>query len=844
MKKILPVFACTLLLCNIFLSCSSGDDSGDDNSGKKEESVKETTKTDEQKDSKSETTSVNIPKIKFDFSNAQALARLESAPSSSRAVTDANNLGDFVKILADGSMENAITVAEGSRLSDIVAVYKSPIKNSNDVFVVFKDVSGLGYDYKLQKSLSLGQLVCVHADGSVADVLCVESEKNGYKYIRLKTDSVQFDVNGNLYFVSEANSWNSYDLNGEQAKGEMIYQFKPATNEITLMVAAVENTKYEKLQIDRAGEYIFVYGKRSNTNFLRAIPIANPNAFVNIFYSSNEGIDYDRWVYEETSGVMYYIAMDGNNTGLFTATKAGGFKDKKLQRRYIGDGIDCEILDSFEKKYESFYWTSYLTDGKFDAQEAVKSILNNAYTQYITDYSSGSSKSLYLKLTSELVDIRFDLYSKESGELHCLAVLASGKKNAEAFNALDTNLGRAALYDMGWNIDRFKEKSSGGTKYYENNFFADILYEKDSDTLLKDSNKVLFSYTDSDGKVHEIKGKDIFKKNSYGYESNSTLWALDNSRDYKETSFTFAFAPKFYKKNVLDSSALLNYLFSLCKVEGSKEFRLTSFKDDAVYGALYSDLTNEAALEWLASDAERMNLLGKFVNCHAFCLRNENDRSEKDIGYPSVMNFLAKTCFITGSEEKAVFWNDNTLSLICYFTCNLKDGFFINSSDGEKYKSIGGIRNLTVNEKGVFGICSDFGSKNGPYYYIIQIADTKGNLVEMQNRLPLPNGKVVKSQTDTERLLLQYSLLNSSGGELGYHHIYAVDFDSGNVKNCFENVPNRNGLEVVTFNAAGDMLYYSAVRGTAVENGIVNIATGEYNPLALTRKMVAVYTFQ
>ena len=62
--------------------------------------------------------------------------------------------------------------------------------------------------------------------------------------------------------------------------------------------------------------------------------------------------------------------------------------------------------------------------------------------------------------------------------------------------------------------------------------------------------------------------------------------------------------------------------------------------------------------------------------------------------------------------------------------------------------------------------------------------------------------------------------------------------------NCFENVPNRNGLEVVTFSAAGDMLYYSAVRGTSVENGIVRISTNEYNPLSVTRKMVAVYTLK
>lgn len=206
------------------------------------------------------------------------------------------------------------------------------------------------------------------------------------------------------------------------------------------------------------------------------------------------------------------------------------------------------------------------------------------------------------------------------------------------------------------------------------------------------------------------------------------------------------------------------------------------------------------------------------------------------------MNFIAKTCFISGTDTKATKWNDDDCISVYYYSYNYGSGHY--SSDHFE-----GVTNLSANENGVFGIASNvFRSSSSndekPYFCVIQIADNKGRLVELQNKLPLPNGKVVKSQTDSEKLLLQYSLLNESGGELGYHHIYSVNLDSGAVTNCFENVPNRNGLEVVTFSAAGDMLYYSAVRGTSVENGIVRISTNEYNPLSVTRKMVAVYTLK
>ena len=809
-----------------------------------------------EKSSEVKSSEVKTSKVKFDFANARAIAQLEHASSSgARAVTEVNSLGDFVKILEDGSMENAITVAEGSSLSDIVAVYKSPLATSKDVFVVFKNKSNLGSDYDQKTGVTtyshIGQLVCVHEDGSIADVLNVDSKSVDYwnaKYIGLKTDSIQFDVNGNLYFVSASGG---YNLKGEASEGEMIYQYNPGTKELTLMVAAVAGTTYYKLQIDKAGQYIFVSGSRSDADFLRAIPIGNPNAFVNVYYSSNGSLGSDQWVYDDNSGIMYFIAVDGNDRGLFTASKAKGFKDKKFQRTYIGDNFEWDLLDSFSARSEYYWSANVLTDEKFDAVKAVNYILGQVYSKGVYDYSepdeNGRRSSQYkqLKLTTDKADIRFDLYAGEAGALRALYLLSAGKKNAEALKALDSNMGRAPFYNI-YNIERFSSKTSGGTSYYENNFLADILYEKDSDKLLKDSDKVILSYTDSDGTSHEIKGRDIFKRNSYGYTERGDV-SICGYNGLTDSDYTFAFSKKFYKNNVLDTSALLEYFFSYCEVEGTKEFRLTAFKDDPAYGSLYTDLTDAEALKWLASDVNRMNLLVKLIASKA----KENYRvdwvnNESVYHYPyyqGFMNFIAKTCFISGSEIKATKWNNVDDCIWISYTGNS----YSDMRNGKIYE-FEGVSNLSVNENGVFGIASNVfrSSSNNqtPYFCIIQIADNKGKLVELQNKLPLPNGKVVKSQTDSEKLLLQYSLLNESGGELGYHHIYSVNLDSGAVTNCFENVPNRNGLEVVTFSAAGDMLYYSAVRGTSVENGIVRISTNEYNPLSVTRKMVAVYTLK
>ena len=727
-----------------------------------------------------------------------------------------------------------------------MAVYKSPLETSSDVFVVFDSTSHLGEEYKYNEETGestyiyqrLGQLICVHEDGSVADILNVEPESTDWsgKYINIKSDSVRFDVNGKLYFVSSG----GYNLNGESSSGEIIYQFDPSSNQITEMVAAVEGTSYSKLQIDQSGQWIFASGSRSNSYFLRAIPVTNPNGFVNVFYSSSNSISDSQWLYDDNAGVMYFIAQDGNNSGLFTATKAGGFKDKTFRRSSIGQGFEMNLFDSFNFRYNSdgsnpYYWnTEVQTDGKLDAQKAVAYILERAYYTSDYDYSEPdeygyrSSEYKAFKLAFDMVDIRFDLFKNETGVLRALYLLSKEKTNEDALEALDCYAGLAALYDLDYdyNTDRYSSKNTAGTYYYEHNFLADILYEKGSDTLLKDSGKFFFSWTDSEGVLHEVAGKDLFSKNLYGYENEGRIWLTGYSDYTGSMDLAFAFASEYYADGKLDTARLLQYFFSYCNVEGSKEFRLTAFKDDADYSSLYTELTDEAALDWLSSDMERMILLGKMFS------------STDGYRYQEFMNFISRTCYIAGSETKATTWNDDSKLVIGFNgTCYI-NGNWIHTS----------VVNLTANEQGVFGICTNvlnsWSGTTDPYFYIVQLADSQGKITDLQNRLPLPSGKVVKSAAESGRLLLQYSLLDNSGSELGYHHIYAVDLDSSKVTNCFDNVPKRNGLEVVSFSAASDMLYYSAVRGTSVENCIVNIASNEYNPLSIARKMVAVYAFK
>lgn len=832
MKKIVVILTSIFIIGSVLLSC-------DQQVPENNPPTKDTTQQDNQvKDTKTDTEKKDeTPKqqkvygVKFDFKDAKAIAKLEASSNKQRAVTNADELGDLVKILADGSMENAVTVDKNCSLSNIVAIYKSPLETSKDIFVELQGTSTIGYEeveqetltgykYTTKKTIQIGQLICIHEDGSISDILKKEDTTDSTStystynsYMSLKSGTVTFDKNGKLYFISG----NNYGMTG----GDMIYQFNPENDELTKMVAAVEGTMYAKMQIDAEGQWIFVSGSRSSTYFLRAIPINNPNGFVNAYYSSNNQISADLWAYDAKNGKLYFIVNDGSQNGLFTATKNGGFKDKAFISSAVGFGFENKLfeLNSF---YTGSYWKDDVkkSEGNFDAQKAVDKIISSIPSYY--DYSTYKTK----RLTLDDVDISFDKYFSESNDYNYIARFVKGKKNKEAFEALDSDEGRGFLFTLYMACI----KTAQGQDGYEHNFLADILYVKDKDVLLCNSNDVILEYKAAygDTETKKIKGTDLFPKNTNGKYKNNDSYGVQNivGNNSFGQKYACVFNSIFYdSNNKLDASKVLETIYSYCNVDGSKEFRLVNFKNDEKYGALYSTLTNEKAIEWINSDISRMNLFGDY----SMNMSGSNTGTVVAGNFFRLMNMIANTCFVAGTDQKATTWNCSNSPYIQYsysYSNNAK---------------------LSVLDSGVYyeyyNIVNTYGTNTDPYYYIVQVADSNGKIVEIVNKLPLPSGKVVKSEKTKDRILLQYSMMDENGAELGYHHIYAVEMANGKVTNCFDNVPNRNSLEVVSFNSAGDLLYYSAVRGTSVENGIIDILTNEYNPLTVQRKMVAVYTF-
>lgn len=773
--------------------------------------------------------------LKFDFSNAKAIAAVDKENSgraaysiNSRAATPDSSVDDspLLKILEDGKFESALTLADNANLANIKEIYKSPLEGSNDIFIVFDGTSSF-YDEQVTvdengKTVSsnsvyktLGQLVCIHEDNTIADILKIEGSTNSYdtwqNYLSLETDKgVVFDAAGNLYYM--ARKWNS---SGDMS---IVYKFDPKTNEITELTASVSGTNYSSFKITKDGKIIFVQGQRdgsgSSATFLRTIPVDDPNNFSSIYYSSGNSWDFGvlDWVYDEKNEVIYYVPRD---KGLYKAERNGNsFKTGELLGTSTGSELNAgryfESNNIFVVDWSSGDFYCYAS-----GNESIKIIDGNGrlipenVVKYIIEgcvYNINSSK--HINVYVDDVDIRFDVFKNIEG-YEDIYTATKGLKNAEAIKALDTFKIRNLFYDVlsysygyyGYEKN-YISKSSG----FKHNFLADILYVKGTDTLLCNSNEPVNAST-------EVKGSEVFEKNGNYYLYDGNISELFNGK--WNTGFLSVFDKNdnlVFKKSdgSVDYSVILKDAFSKCYTHSEKEFRLDTLKDDETYGVLYSDLTDEAALEWIIEDDERLFWFGNAFSGECGSAKNFTD-----------------LFFIKGTNEPAY---KQSLKDVCY---------------SRNYGEV--IKDYTVNSDGSLwgrytNTTSSYGSED-KYFYFVQITDSDGCLINDFNEVNLPDGKVSQTIENDGALYMKYSLLNSNGGETGFHQIYKVNFADGAYVNMFKNVPNNEKLEVISYSVGADRLYYSAVRGTSVENGVVSTVTNEYNPLEITKKLSAIYTF-
>lgn len=595
-------------------------------------------------------------KLSFNMNSIAGLAVSEYAYESRNGISPRSGGGEkLLKIKEDGSIEKFMNVPANAKLSDVSYITKSPDESAKEIYVIFDSTSWWNeevYDeygnYLNQKEYRLGQFICVFEDGSYCDIL-----KNGSNLKSLWKNNkniyqMDFDNRGNVYYIANENTGSSWT--------DVIYKFNPRTKTSEKLVAAVSDTDYEEFYVSNSGDWIFVKGNRygySVASFLRAIPVSDPDNPSNLWYQTNGGSNLSNWIYNEQTRDVYFIVdgmlykipykkggydtnnrefiggRDDYNNGSFSAddiivyTYSSDYNGKWNEDRYSLAGRASAYDLDLEPYSTKYYYFIESATSKVDYEAIVNYIfarllanirnktefiedLGNRFVNYRNDY-----------------EIRFDEFAKIEG----FEKLATETRDNYGNQLADEELFEAIIekdlvHLLGKAIysDRYTKQNIYDA--YDNNFFADVLYAKNSNTKI---NSELF-YWEAGAGFDDFYGLEFIQRHYYSY-----LW--------KDEFMT--------EIGNVDATKVLAKFAEACG-RNEIDFSLECYKNSGSYSDLYTDLKNEDAILFIDSDSNRVSLLRQAMQGSNY----------------NISEFLSKTCFIKGTDTPAITSGSNSNTVI------------------------------------------------------------------------------------------------------------------------------------------------------------------------------------
>lgn len=732
-----------------------------------------------------------IQYLKFKRNGAKALAVVAQDSSNGNVAGARNAATDSMiqKILEDGSMESFIEVPEEYNLARVKYIAQSSNPNAKEIYIVMEGRTWGGY-WDEEKGewveCNLGELLCVFDDGTYDDVL--NEGPNEWKdlYNGGNNQSIVFDKNGTMYYLV-------HEWNGNVETG-IIYKYDAKTKESIQLTPAVAGTYYEKIQVSADGKWIFAkaykWGRNSSTQYLRAIPVDNPKDYKNIFYDASNSSWIRDWYYDDDNNAVFYSK---NSELLEVLEKDGVFSSENEKTMFSGgNGV---YFSNWDITDNSSQWTYVLqnefygydiknAEGKINPETLYKALLVFAVGN-LNDYSYKGYDYIIENIDS--IEDKYHISFKKFAEVpgyELLATETNGVWDLDLFNAFVEKdlelafckLGNSGRYDKALRYD-----------WYDNNFIADILYEKNEAGEIVPVAKENFNLTEH--------------ANVKKYPNNGFCYNLV----FQDYVYTYSWRDNYLieenGEKVVDAEAVLNLFASYCTTPDI-DFKLTCFKDKPGYESLYTEKINEEAIKFL-DDPVNLRLFISYMNT----------LWKDGIGQALIFQ---ETCFIAGTDQTAYeepeITTDNT--------------------------SIwwGGIENFTSGSgKSVYGLQSSNGAS------LVEILDKEGKksgkLLE-----PLSGLKVSATVGSDTGFYFKVSLTNVRGEELGKHQLYYFNTDTNEVKNLFANVEDKENLEIISFSAGGDYLYFCAVQGLSVISEKINIKDLSVTKLASGQKLSQIMT--
>ena len=281
-------------------------------------------------------TTIPIPKLSFNRSNAEALAAT-TATSENRSARDADSdetpdSDTFLqKILADGTVEAAMNLeyeSEEASWSTVNYFIQTPENvDSKDVYLLMKEYSrALVTVDGTSQYWNLSPLLCIHEDNSYDDVFLTSPYDNTTSYVIDYKENLQFLKDGTLIYLCRSPGGDIYYIkkwNPKTKETTDVYEIQPAEDE--------ESTQIERFAIDATEDYVYMYINSVKTDgtgniYLKIIQISDSSF-------SKEISNVEGWCYNTYDDCLYYSrpSTEDSGRGVFKTDKDGSILEHPTQ---------------------------------------------------------------------------------------------------------------------------------------------------------------------------------------------------------------------------------------------------------------------------------------------------------------------------------------------------------------------------------------------------------------------------------------------------------------------------------------------------------------------------------
>lgn len=329
---------------------------------------------------------------------------------------------ELKKITEKGS-SSVISFPSGADTSDFIvkSVLQDPRENSSDVYLVLDHPALV--DTMLGGEVTFSQILAIHSDGTYTNVLPYDGSEKEYGWLlhcgsQPETQTMRFDVDGNLYFVFIT----------PDKYGSALYKYNPETRKTVVVskMDSINNWSFINFEISKDGKWIVITQNCSGQEVEDTFVYYTETENLEKLFSANRS--HNKYCFDTVHDTLYRYSFDNDYSKDCCAYEREILSKIELKNGTFNADSE-EVFDDFEGTVSGLFYTSsglwvYVSDYG-EKEKLINYIDENGIKK--NEVYPVDSKSLDLK------EVNGKIYILYANKVECFDTNAKAKTCSDVF---------------------------------------------------------------------------------------------------------------------------------------------------------------------------------------------------------------------------------------------------------------------------------------------------------------------------------------------------------------------------------------------------------------------------